>query len=588
MILKEVLKNLKNVKIIGEENTVVRDVFSDSKQVTKDSLFISISKTKEEKYNEIKEAVNKGAVVIVIEDEELVAEIPKDIVKVLVSKTNIAKAAIACNFFDNPSTKMNVIGITGTKGKTITSMLLREVLVAAGKKVGLITNLYNAIENKIISKEKTFLDTIDLQRLLSEMHKEKIEYVILEVPEMSIKDNKILGCKFDNVIYTNLIKDYIVLEDKQTLEDYVENQLKIFKWSDLNIVNNDSFFSNEIIELSKKSVTYGLANRSDYTAIDINCRSTRIDYLVPMEGKVERVVVNIPGRYIVENSLSVVALAMHIGISARHVLKGLLNVKIPGVYEVVENKYEIPVIIDGAKTIKDIENILISLRPYSTGRLTTVIGLDDKEDSKTREFIGEILGKLSDNTIVTTYNPREKDPEKLGQILLSGIRKVNGKAIQINDRKEAIEFAISKAQRRDLVLLLGMGDERFLEIGNEHVVFDERKIVEEFFNKNKPGDYIPKDKIMDTKTLAEKIVDSEEPKKKKSNKVVKEVKKQDKKAEKKKTKKEEDKEVKKVKTKEEKKVKTETKKTKDKSEKKETKTSTKVKDNTKKKETKKN
>lgn len=492
MILKEVLKNLKNIKIIGKEDIVVRDVVSDPNQVTKDSLFISISKTKKEKYDDISKAVNKGAAVIVIEDEEYVDEIPKDIVKVLVSKTNIAKAAIACNFFDNPSTKMNVIGVTGTKGKTMVSMLLREVLVAAGKKVGLITNLYNAIGDRIVSKNREFLDTIDLQRLLFEMNKENLEYIILEVPEESIKDNKVLGCKFENVIYTNLIKDEIILDKKQNLEDYVENQKKIFKWSDLNIINNDAFFSEDIAEISKKSSTYGVVNRSDYTAIDINCRSTRIDYLVPMEGKVERVVINIPGRYIVENSLAVVALAMQIGIPSRHVLKGLLNVKIPGIYEVVDNKYEIPVIIDRAKTIKEIEEVLISVRPYSTGRITTVIGLDNTVDSKTREYIGEVLGKLSDNTIVTTYNPKDKNPNTLGKTILTGIRKVNGKGIQINDRKEAIEFALSKAQKRDLILLLGMGDERFLEIGNEHIVFDERKIVEEYFKKNKPID-IPLD-----------------------------------------------------------------------------------------------
>lgn len=490
MILKEVLKNLKNVKIIGEEDIVVRNVFSDSKQVTKESLFISISKTKEEKNNEINEAVNKGAVVIVIDDEEYIDKIPNDIVKILVNKTNIAKAAIACNFFENPSTKMNVIGVTGTKGKTMVSMLLREVLVAAGKKVGLITNLYNAIGDKIISKEKTFLETIDLQRLLAEMYKEKIEYVILEVPQDSIKENKVLGCKFENIIYTNLIKDEILLEGDETLENYIENQMKIFKWSDLNIINNDSFFSEDIAKLSKKSITYGIVNKSDYTAIDINCRSTRIDYLVPMEGKVERVVVNIPGRYMVENSLAVVALAMQIGISSKYVLKGLLNTRIPGIYEVVDNKYGIPIIIDRAKSIKEIEEVLTTVRPYSTGRITTVIGLDDKLDNKIREFIGEILGKLSDNTIITTYNPRKKDPNNLGQVLLKGIRKVDGKGIQINDRKETIEFALSKAQKRDIVLLLGMGDERFLEIGDEHVVFDERKIVEEYYNNNTPSDYI--------------------------------------------------------------------------------------------------
>ena len=123
MILKEVLKNLKNVKIIGDENINIKNIFSDSKLVTKDSLFVSISNSKEDKYNEIAEAVKKGAVVVVLEDEDLVKEIPKDVVKVLVSKTNIAKAAIACNFFENPSTKMHVIGVTGTRGKTFTSMV---------------------------------------------------------------------------------------------------------------------------------------------------------------------------------------------------------------------------------------------------------------------------------------------------------------------------------------------------------------------------------------------------------------------------------------------------------------------------------
>ena len=506
MILKEILKNLKNVKVFGDENIIVKDVFSDSKQLTKNSLFVSTSNTKEEKINEIMEAADKGAAAIVLEDEELIDKIPKEIVKVLVSKTNIAKAAIACNFFENPSTKMHVIGITGTKGKTMTAMLLREVLVLSGKKVGLITNLYNAINDKIISKEKKFLDAIDLQRLLAEMVKEKQEYVIIEVPETSIKENKVLGCKFTNVIFTNLNSDSIILGDNQSLENYIENQKKIFKWSDLNVVNNDDFFADDIVELSKKAATYGVANKADYTAIDINCRSTRVDFLTFMEGKSQRIRINIPGRYMVYNALSVAVLAMQLGISSKHVIQALMNAIIPGVYEVIENKQDIPVIINGTKTIKEIEETLIVTRPYSTGNITTIIGSDDSISNKEREFIGEVLGRLSDNTIVTTYNPRDKDPESLGKDILSGIRKVNGKGIQITNRKEAIEFALSKAQRRDLILLLGMGDEKFLEIGNEHVVFDERKIVEDFFKQQVSKETIVKDALKQQKVdLKERI-----------------------------------------------------------------------------------
>ena len=488
MILNEVLKNLKNVKIEGEENLVIKDIFSNSDLVTKNSLFISISKTKEEKKKEILEAVNKGATAIVIEDKEFVKEIPKDITSILVQNTNIAKAAIACNFFEHPSTKMNVIGVTGTVGKTMTAMLLREVLSTAGNKVGLITNLYNAINDKIVSKEKEFLDAIDLQRLLAEMHKEKIEYVVMEVPEKSIRENKVLGCKFSSLIYTNTNNDKIVLEKGQKIEDYIENQKKIFAWSDLNIVNNDDFFSEEIVELSAKSATYGIANRADYTAIDINCRSTRIDYLVRMEGKTQRIVVNIPGRFMVYNSLAVAALAMQIGISSKHVIKALEKALIPGVFEVVNNNLEIPVIINGSKTVEEIEDTINDLRPYSTGRLTSIIGCDSNTSQKDRKFIGKTLGELSDMTIITTYNPRNEKAEKLSKDVLDGVREANGKGIQIEDRKEAIEFALSKAQRRDLILLFGMGDEKFLEIGNEHIVFDERKVVEAYFKDKKTID----------------------------------------------------------------------------------------------------
>lgn len=493
MILKDVLKNLKNVKVIGDENVLVKDIFSDSSLVTKNSLFVSISKTKKEKYDEILEAISKGATIIVLEDEEFVKEIPKDIIKVLVSKTDIAKAAIACNFFENPSTKMHVIGITGTIGKSTTAMLLREVLVSAGRKVGLITNLYTAINDKIISKEDKFLDTIDLQRLLAEMEKEKLEYVIVEVPEKSIKENKVLGCKFTNVIFTNLNNDDIILEKKQSLENYIENQLKIFKWSDLNIVNNDDFFAEKIVETSKKSITYGVANRADYTAIDINCRNIRVDFLTLMEGKSQRVSINIPGRYMVYNSLSVIALVMQLGISSKHVVKAFEEIIIPGVYEVIKNAHDIPVLIHGAKTIKGIESSLNTTRPYVTGKITTIIGCDSNVDAKEREFIGEILGELSDNTVITTYKPRDKDPNELGKTVLTGVRKSNGKGIQITDRKEAIEFALSKAQKRDLILLLGMGDEKFLEVKNEHIVLDERKIVEEYFEKNKSRETIVKE-----------------------------------------------------------------------------------------------
>lgn len=212
-----------------------------------------------------------------------------------------------------------------------------------------------------------------------------------------------------------------------------------------------------------------------------------------MEGKTQRVVINIPGRYMVYNSLAVAALAMQIGIASKYVLKALENVRIPGVFEVVENKLDIPVIINGAKTIKRIEDTINILRPYSTGRVTSVIGCDGESTVKDRKFIGKILGELSDMTIVTTYNPKDKKPAVLGKDVLDGVREANGRGIQIDDRKEAIEFALSKAQRRDLIILFGMGDEKFLEVGTEHIVFDERKIVEDYFKDKKSTDKKMKD-----------------------------------------------------------------------------------------------
>lgn len=486
MKLKEILKNVKGYEIVGDEELEVFDIASSYKDVKKGSLYIAVENEKQSGNEEIISAINRGAEAIVLEDEKYLGIIPSKVTKILVPKTNIIKAAIACSFFDNPSTKMKVVGVVGKNWRLETSYFIRQALAEDGKRVGIISQKYIGIKDKIISKNNYDLDAVDIQRYLHMMYSEGVEYVVLEVPLESVKYNDVIGCKFEGIVMTDTDVDssnYLAKMGNISVEEYIDKKLKIFEWSNLNIVNNDDLLADKIIKMTKKSITYGLGNEADYNAFDINLRSKRVDYLLTLPKKMERIVVNIPGLDIVQASLATIAILLELGVKITSLIATLESVKIPGVLETVENDAKIPVLLDGAKSGKEIIEKIKKVEEYKTGQILAVLNGDDGLTKKELFELGETVGKHVDRLVVTEGNVGKVDPKEIADEILKGARETKAKSIQILDRKEAIEFVLSKALQRDIVMIFGMGEERFLNTKEGKILFDEKKIIEEFLKK---------------------------------------------------------------------------------------------------------
>ena len=415
-------------------------------------------------------------------------KIPKDITVIITDDTRKAIAKVACNFFGNPSMYFKLIGVTGTKGKTTTTYMIKSILEKAGYKVGLIGTIANYIgEDCLGYSNRTTPESLELQELFYKMAKAKVDYVVMEVSSQSLKLSRVDGCNFDYAIFTNLYKDHISLKEHADMNEYFETKLKLFQMCPKGFVNSDDFKCNKIIRQSPNCdiKTYAVDNKADVLAKDITITNVSVDFKVKLGAKNERIKVNIPGRYSVYNALAAISLASSLGIDAEKIKEGLENIVVPGRNELIPNKENLAIMIDYAHTAESLENILQATKTYTPGRVICVFGCGGDRDKEKRPRMGEVAGRLADYCIVTTDNPRTEKPEEIISEIEKGISKTKGKYEIIVDRKEAIKKAIKMMNKRDIVILAGKGHETYQEINGEKNPFDERLIVKEILGENK-------------------------------------------------------------------------------------------------------
>ena len=414
--------------------------------------------------------------------------IPKGITVIITDDTRKALARVSCNFFGNPSRYFKLIGVTGTKGKTTTTYMIKSILEKAGYKVGLIGTIANYIgEDCLGFSDRTTPESIELQELFYKMARQKVDYVVMEVSSQSLKLKRVEGTNFDYAIFTNLYKDHISLKEHTDMNEYFESKLKLFQMTPKGFVNSDDFKCNKIINGAKNCdiKTYAVDNKADLLAKDITITNISVDFKVKLGNKNERIKVNIPGRYSVYNALAAISLANSIGIDAEKIKEGLENIVVPGRNELVPNKEELAIMIDYAHTAESLENILQATKTYTPGRVICVFGCGGDRDKEKRPRMGEVAGRLADYSIVTSDNPRTEKPEDIIAQIEKGIAKTKGKYEVIVDRKKAIEKAIKMMNKRDIVILAGKGHEVYQEINGEKRPFDERQIVKEILGEKK-------------------------------------------------------------------------------------------------------
>lgn len=488
MNLKEVLIGLEGLKARGNIDIEIEGIAFNSKEVKENYLFVAIKGFETDGHKYVEEALEKGAKAILIEEgcDLKSLNIPNDIAIVMARDTREALAIISCNYYKNPSNKLKLIGITGTKGKTTTTYMIKEILEKAGKKVGLIGTIETEIAGKKIkNNDRTTPESLELQKLLDNMVKAGVEIAVMEVSSQSLKLHRVTGCTFDMVVFTNFAEDHISPNEHPSMEDYLESKLKIFSMCKQAIVNADDLqgckMQKRFPEL--QITTYGIDNWANLLAKDITITNSYVDFKIKLTDKNERVKTCIPGRFSVYNSLASICIAQKYGINSEIIKQALLEVRVPGRSEMVDNKLELPIMIDYAHTPESLQNILSAVKIYTRGRVISVFGCGGNRDSAKRPLMGEVSGKTADYTIITSDNPRNENPEEIAEQIEKGIKKTKGKYEVIIDRKEAIKKAIKMANKRDIIVLAGKGHELEQEINGEKNPFDERKIIKEIIEE---------------------------------------------------------------------------------------------------------
>ena len=490
MELKKLLVGIKNLKSKGDLEIDIKKVESNSKNIIPNSLFVAIKGYDFDGHDYIGEAIENGATAVMIDMSADVSKKKKKkgITVIITDDTRKALADVSCNFYGNPSKHFKLIGVTGTKGKTTTTYMIKSILEKAGYKVGLIGTIATYIGDELLKySNRTTPESLELQEIFYKMAKAKMDYVVMEVSSQSLKLNRVEGCKFDYGVFTNLYKDHISLKEHSDMDDYFNSKLKLFSMCPNGFANADDFKCTKIIKNSPNCniKTFSIDNNSDLIAKDITITNVSVDFKVKLGMRNERIKVNIPGRYSVYNALAAISVANSIGVDTEKIKEGLENIIVPGRNELVPNKENLAIMIDYAHTAESLENILQATKTYTGGRVICVFGCGGDRDKEKRPRMGEVAGRIATYTIVTTDNPRTEKPEDIIKDIEAGISKTKGKYEIIVDRKEAIEKAIKMMSKKDIVILAGKGHETYQEINGKKYPFDEREIVKEILGEKK-------------------------------------------------------------------------------------------------------
>ena len=481
MNLKNILQGIENIKGKGNFDIEIENIESDSRKVTKNGLFFAIKGFAVDGTDYINSAVEKGAIAVVIEDEKDIKKIEKinDITVALVPDIRKAMAISACNFYDNPSKKLRLVGVTGTKGKTTTTFMVKEILEKQGYKVGLIGTIANYIGEVCLGdSSRTTPESIELQKLFARMVEEKCQVAVMEVSSQSLKLDRVYGCDFDIGVFTNFSEDHISEHEHPDMEDYFKSKCKLFDMCKTAFINVDDLYGEKLKKIIPcEFATYGIDNSCNLLAKDITITNSYVDFKVKLTDRNERVKVDIPGRFTVYNALAAISIALKLGCSSENIKEALLEIKVPGRSELVPNKKGLTIMIDYAHSPESLENILSAVKSYTRGKVISVFGCGGDRDTSKRATMGEISGRIADYTIITSDNPRTEKPELIVEEIESGMKKTNGKYEVVVDRIEAIKTAINMAGKTDIIVLAGKGHEPYQEINGVKYPFDERKIV---------------------------------------------------------------------------------------------------------------
>lgn len=484
--LKELLKEIAYEKIEGTMEREVSDIIYDSRKVKKDSLFVCIPGAVADGHRFAASAVQAGASVLLVEKE---VELPEgvDVTVVTVKDTRYAMAFLSAAFFGHPAEQMKVIGITGTKGKTTTTYLVKSILEQAGRKVGLIGTIEIIIGQEHIHADHTTPESYLIQKYFRQMADAGCDTVVMEVSSQGLMLHRTQGFIFDYGIFTNIEPDHISPAEHKDFADYMHCKSLLFRQCRVGIVNKDDEHWKDILEGHTCEVeTFGIDSDADLKAQNITFLKNPgelgvgFDVTGLMDFHVE---IATPGRFSVYNALTAIAICRNFGVDEEKIKKALRGAKVKGRIEMVKVSDEFTLMIDYAHNAMALESLLTTLRAYHPHRLVCLFGCGGDRAKSRRFEMGEVSGRMADLTIITSDNPRSEEPQAIIDDIKVGIGKTGGAYVEICDRKEAIAYAIEHGEPGDIIVLAGKGHEDYQEIKGVKYPMDERVLIREILEE---------------------------------------------------------------------------------------------------------
>ncbi len=480
MKLKELLKELDIIEIKADTELDISDICYDSRKAKKGSLFVAITGFERDGHDYISAAVLNGAAAVLCEKRPEI-----DIPYILLDGTRHALAIASANFYGHPANEVNVIGVTGTNGKTTTTTLIKCMIEGCtDSKVGLIGTNQNMVGEEVLEAERTTPESSDLQKLFREMVDKGCKWVVMEVSSHSLALDRVDGIRFHTGVFTNLTQDH--LDFHITMEEYAQAKAMLFSRCDRAVVNIDDSFGEFFAGKAACPVlTYSDSrNEAGLVAKNIRLRSNKVEFSALTMDELHRVELHIPGEFSVYNALATIGVGLGMGLKLSDLAEVLSNCSgVKGRVEVVPAGEDYTVIIDYAHTPDAIENVLNAARSFAEGRVVILFGCGGDRDKTKRPLMGEIATNLADYVIVTSDNPRTEVPGDIIKDILAGMKDTKTPYSVIENRREAIHFALDNALPGDVIILAGKGHETYQIIGKEKIHMDEREIVADYFKK---------------------------------------------------------------------------------------------------------
>lgn len=462
----------------------ISDIIYDSRRVKKGCAFVCLVGSNIDSHDFAQQAADAGAAAVVVQHD---VEVTGAAVVVKVDDTRYALAVLSAAYFGHPADDIRVIGITGTKGKTTTSYMIRAVLESAGIRTGLIGTIGIMIGEKVIQTNNTTPESYDVQRYLRMMADAGCKACVIEASSIGLKDHRVSGFTFDIGLFTNFSPDHIGGSEHKTLKEYMQCKSMLFRQCKTGVINIDDENWQGIVENHTCALeTYGFHRDAQLRAKDekLVSRPGFLGVHFELEGRLNfGVDVDIPGKFSVYNALAAVAVCSHFPVEEKDYKQGLSTVKVKGRVEPVPVPGNYTLLIDYAHNALSMENILQTLREYNPHRLICMFGAGGNRARSRRYEMGEVSGKLADLSVITADNSRFEDVMDIIEDIKVGLHKTEGKYIVIPDRREAIKYCMEHAEDGDIVVLAGKGHEDYQEIKGVKYHLDEREVIADIINK---------------------------------------------------------------------------------------------------------